>query len=159
MKDFFANLLTPAILLAAVVMFFSLQGCGGADSGPERAKVSGKLTVQGQPVPGVEVNFLNPEHPNYGSYAVTDAEGHFELKVGAVPGENKIFFSKLQGSQVALNSDEGIDAGQLEAMAATATKRSKNKPEQVIPAEYTDASSQLTFVVPENGTDEANFDI
>lgn len=159
MKDFFANLLSPAILVAAVILFCSLQGCGGSDAGPERASVSGKLTIKGKPVPGVEVNFLNPEYPNYGSYAVTDSEGNFQLKVGAVPGENKIFFSKLQSGEIELNPDEGMDSGQLEAMAASAPKRKKDKPEQLIPAEYADASSTLTFVVPENGTDEANFDI
>ncbi len=148
----------PLTLLSVSIFFV---GCGGGSNGPPRASVSGKVTIDGEPVEGVEVNFLNPEFPNYGSFAKTDAEGNYKLVQGAVPGVNTIFFSKVEGGDMALNPDEGIDAGQLEAMSVgnNGGQSSVELPKQIIPEEYTDPSSKLTFPVPDGGTSDANFDL
>ncbi|HEX5102842.1 MAG TPA: hypothetical protein VFV87_03475 [Pirellulaceae bacterium] len=70
-----------------------LTGCG---SGIDTATVRGKVTLGGQPVPNVIVNF----QPENGRPAVgqTDASGNYELSTissgdGAVPGMHKVSFS------------------------------------------------------------------
>lgn len=159
MKDFVANLLSSLLILTALGLFVFLQGCSGSADGPPRAIVSGQLTIDGKPVAGVEVNFVNPDFPEHGSYGVTDSEGRYELSVGAVPGLNKVYFSKLNLNGVDLNPEEGMDMGQLEAMSVSPAKKKVETPEQVIPEEYRETESKLTISVPDHGTDEANFEI
>lgn len=136
-------------------------GCGGSDEGPPRASVSGKLTIDGKPVPGVDVNFVHPDHPQHGSYAKTDEEGNFRLVQGAVVGVNTVFFSKVTGDLSLTDEEGGMDAGQLEAMAEGNPQAAKGGPkiEQIIPPEYATSASKLTFNVPEGGTDSANFEL
>jgi hypothetical protein len=138
-----------------------LLGCGGGDDGPPRASVSGKLTIDGKPVEGVDVNFVHPDHPQHGSYAQTDAEGNFRLVQGAVVGVNTVFFSKVSSDMAMTDAEGGMDAGQFEAMAEGNPQNVKGGPkiEQVIPPEYATSASKLTFNVPEGGTDSANFEL
>jgi len=87
------NLQKPFVVtLAFVTLLMLCLGCGGGSEGPPRAPVAGKLTIDGKPVEGVEVHFLNPDFSEHGSFAVTDAEGAFRLVQGAVPGTNTVFF-------------------------------------------------------------------
>ena len=53
------------------------SGCGG--SGIPTAPVSGTITLNGQPAPGVEVTFV-PKAKMRPSVAVTDAEGYYEAQ-------------------------------------------------------------------------------
>ena len=151
------NAIRSAIAIAIVVL---VVGCGGAASGPARAPVSGKLTIGGKAVEGVEVHFVNPEYPQHGSFAVTDSDGGFKLVQGAVPGSNTVFFSKIEGEGMVTNPEEGMDAGQFEAMASAAKgKAAEPVAKQVIPSEYATSASKLTFVVPQSGADDAVFDL
>lgn len=73
MKILFLNILP----LFAVVL--AVAGC---DRGPELATVSGKVTLNGQPLDEIRVDFLpDPEKGNVAdtSTAQTDAEGRFVL--------------------------------------------------------------------------------
>jgi hypothetical protein len=138
-----------------------LLGCGSGDDGPPRASVSGKLTIDGKPVPGVDVNFVHPDFPQHGSYAKTDEDGNFRLVQGAVVGVNTVFFSKVTGDTAMTDEEGGMDAGQFEAMAEGNDQIAKQGPkiEQVIPPEYATSQSKLTFNVPEGGTNSANFEL
>jgi hypothetical protein len=53
-----------------------VAGCG--QSGPEVAPVSGRITVDGQPMENVDVVF-QPEDSRSPSYGRTDKDGHYTL--------------------------------------------------------------------------------
>lgn len=151
-----------AVMTSLVLLGLAgLLGCGGGDDGPPRASVSGKLTIDGKPVPGVDVNFVHPDYPQHGSYAMTDEEGNFRLVQGAVVGTNTVFFSKVTGDTAMTDEEGGMDTGQFEAMAEGNTQNAQAGPkiEQVIPPEYATSASKLTFNVPEGGTSSANFEL
>lgn len=81
-----------------VVALFSsvclMIGCGGGVDRPDLATVSGTVTVDGQPMKRVHVQF----HPVAGgrpSSGVTDDAGKYELAftpdaMGAMPGQNRV---------------------------------------------------------------------
>lgn len=131
---------------------FLLAGCGEARTGPETVPVSGTLTVDGKPVEGAKVTFV---HETFAAFGKTDASGKFELAPGAVPGENKVVFSKWEGGPG--GEEEGFDDEQLRMMAESGAP---DAPKQIIPQQYTnEATTTLTFSVPEDGSTEANFDL
>jgi hypothetical protein len=59
--------------LTLTALMASLGGCG---SGPEIVPIEGTVTHNGEPVPNVRIYFVPDGRP---SWAVTDANGHFEL--------------------------------------------------------------------------------
>ncbi len=68
-------------------------GCGGA-SGPPLGKVSGTITLDGQPLAGASVSF-SPMDGGRSSTGVTDSSGHYSLeysldKSGALVGEHEV---------------------------------------------------------------------
>lgn len=80
-----------ALGLAAIL----LAGCGGP--GVDTGSVKGKVTVAGQPVKGILVNFT-PEAGGRPATGVTDEAGNFTLSTfssgdGAIPGKHKVSFS------------------------------------------------------------------
>jgi hypothetical protein len=138
------------------VISLAAAGCGGP-SGPKTVPVSGTVYLDDQPVVGVAVNFISAKHAGFGK---TDSQGRYELVQGAVPGENKVTFSKMEGGKIALDPEAGVDEGQLEAMAAAegGSGAGPNAPRQLIPPDYTDpAKTPVTFTVPEGGTTSADF--
>lgn len=83
MKPTYAHPL--GLLLLVVPMAMLLTGCGGNDSGLYR--VEGRLTHDGEPIPEMNIIFVPEDtgiHPE--SYATTDAQGQFEMKVVSTPG-------------------------------------------------------------------------
>ena len=82
-----------AMLLAAATAITMVGGCaGGADSGPPRARVSGKITLDGLPVTGGEIRF----RPAKGAETSTliSADGTYRidfLNDSPVVGPNKVF--------------------------------------------------------------------
>ncbi len=75
--------LLPLCLIVPLAV--TLTACGGDDSGLYQVK--GQLTHNGEPIPEMNIVFVpedtmaNPE-----SYATTDDQGRFEMKVVSVPG-------------------------------------------------------------------------
>ena len=53
-----------------------LSGCG--DKGPEVARVSGRVTLDGAPLAGARIQF-QPEASGSPSYGATDPDGHYVL--------------------------------------------------------------------------------
>ncbi len=73
------------LLLAIVPMALAFTACGGNDSGLYQVK--GQLTHEGEPIPGMKVYFIPEDTANHPeSYATTDEEGRFEMKVVNTPG-------------------------------------------------------------------------
>lgn len=142
-----------------VLTSMSLCGCGGGgNSGPKTVAVSGVVTLGGKPLAGAEVHFGK----NFTGFGKTNTEGKYELVQGAVPGDNKIIITKIEGGEgLVMDSEAGMDAEQLRAAASdrTAKKADAAKiPKEVVPAEYSDpAKSKLSFPVPESGAVTADF--
>lgn len=73
----------------------ALVGCG--DGGPPRGYVTGKVTLDGDPVEYATVTF-SPEGKGAPSYGITDAAGQYELKYtddkyGALLGKHRVTIS------------------------------------------------------------------
>lgn len=129
------SLLAVALPLAA--------GCGPAGVVP----VSGRVTLNGQPLANVHVSFQpiaagTEVNPGGGSYAFTDADGRFTLRLvegdapGAVVGKHRVEITPR-------NVDDDRDRRGKGAVTG-------------VPAKY-NRHSDLTFDVPRGGTDQANF--
>lgn len=116
---------------------------------PAVVPVSGKVTMDGEPLAHVIVTFRpmsSKDNPNPGrsSSALTDNDGRFSLAIGpkqtgATVGKNAVTI------YTALTGDEPPGAG-----SKRKAKREK------IPKQY-NVESTLTFEVPRGGTAEANF--
>lgn len=92
--------------LLSLVAFAGLTGCGGgADTGPPRYPVTGKLTNGGSPVSGVIVSFESAS--GYSATDTTDSEGKFSLQ--AVEGDHTVVLL-LDDSGAA--GEEGSDGGE-----------------------------------------------
>lgn len=137
------------VLLAATVL---LAGCGKAPY--DTASVSGRVTVNGQPVPKAAVMFQpiatgGKNNPGPGSYGVTDADGRYTLKLvgletgGAVVGKNKVRIE---------NYTEPGDPSDDRPMKRV-------KPTVPIPLKYNRGEAILEFDVPAGGTDKADFEL
>ncbi len=109
-----------------------LSGCDGAPKDlPKLGTVTGKVTLDGQPLPNAAIQFeAEKSRP---SSAITDAQGKYELD----------FNGALKGAAIG-NHKVRITTGK-------ADQREK------LPAKY-HAQSQLTAVVKE-GKNEINFDL
>lgn len=84
-------------LLMGFAAMLLLAGCGAAD-GPELARVSGTVTLNGEPLPHAVVQF-QPTGPQ-GSYSAarTDESGFYELRFtrdrsGAIIGTHRVSIS------------------------------------------------------------------
>ena len=143
-----------ATAIAFATTLLSNAGCNRGPTIPPTESVSGTVTLKGKPVGDVEVYFVSDRMVAFGK---TDAQGHYDLVQGAVAGENKVYFSKIEGGNPAFQMQEGMDDYQLQ-MAAAAGGKKFSPPKQVIPTEYSNASApKLNFLVPDGGTDSADF--
>ncbi len=80
------------LLVLAAVTCLSL-GCGGGD-GPQLGSVTGTITMNGVPVPGVNVTFI-PQDKGSPSYGGTDQNGKYRLlfnqhRTGAQLGKHNV---------------------------------------------------------------------
>lgn len=134
-----ALLLTPLPLL--------LAGCGGP---PPMGTVSGMVTLDGKPLPDVEVQFLpDPEQDTRGATArcYTDEQGRFALrserhqKDGALVGTHRVVF---------------IDIAALPNPIGQAEPPKKNR----VPSAYTDPNqTPFRAVEVKPGDQTLNFDL
>jgi hypothetical protein len=131
---------------AAAYMSASL-GCESKPHG--LAPVSGIVTLDGQPVSGVRVTFQpsgrDTDNPGPGSSAFSDASGRYELKTvrgddGAIPGLHTVRILNPEPEKA--GSDDGPGPPRKE----------------IVPRRY-EVSTDLTFDVPPDGTDAANFEL
>src|SRR5688572_13166163 len=130
------------VVLIPVAICLSVAGCGRISN---VVPVSGKVTVDGQPLANVAINFgplTGGMDGAYAAYGKTDADGRYTLKLvdngqpGATIGKNR----------VTLN--ESFDAPVSDGAAA--------KVQFKLPPTARDGTMQ--FDVPPSGTDAANFE-
>ena len=97
-------------------MLLSLLGCGAADNIP-KADISGVVTLDGAPLAGVSVHFIN-EETGFAGFGKTDSEGRYSLVQGAAVGSNRVIFEKFnKPAGFDEDPESGMDEGQLEAMS------------------------------------------
>jgi hypothetical protein len=125
----------------------------GCNSGPKFAPVSGKVTMNGKPLAGAFVSFQpittdgSAKAPAPGSSGKTNANGEYTLKVstgedGAWVGRHKVM---IEAHSEQVESDARPPRGGWPLV---------NK----VPPQY-NTESTVTFDVPPEGTNQANFEI
>lgn len=75
-------------------------GCGGT-TGPELAEVYGKVSLDGQPLAKVSLQFIPDGESGSPSYGVTNAEGEYELlfsaeRSGAMVGRYQVEIQPIE---------------------------------------------------------------
>lgn len=125
-----------------------LCGCSSGDRA--LAPVTGKVTLDGKPLSGGGVTFqpiaaAGSTSAGRGSVAYCDGEGNFTLKTidghpGAVVGAHRV---RIYGPRNKIASADDTSSG------ATA---------EIVPAIY-NIQSTLTFDVPVDGSDDADFEL
>lgn len=156
-------------LFVVIIQFASvllIAGCSGA--GGTIAPVSGKVTMDGKPVAGLEVVFSplaveGNSSPGPWSNAVTDADGSFKLKTrhgktGALIGKHEVIFeypdladeAELKANVKEAESKE--EAAELRAALAELRKQLKERPR--IPR-----SANREIEVPKEGIEPCNFEL
>lgn len=133
-----------------LLVLLTAIGCGGKPY--QLAQVSGKVTLDGVPLPNASVTFVpmaSKENQNPGPTAQgkTDAGGRFKLDVdpatpGAVVGKCRIYITTVISEPTAADRDAG------------GVPKIKDK----VPPRY-NIQTELTFDVPAGGTDQANFEL
>ena len=139
------------------LVFFSLHGCGS--SAPGTVPVSGTVKLDGEPLEGAEVFFLTDEE---GWSAKTDKDGYFQFSSGTKPLKFRVSISKFEGKGVVLDPAAGMDEGQLMAMQMSdpSGKAVASVAKQLVPDKYSSrTATELTFMVPLGGTQNADFDL
>lgn len=131
-----------ACALLACIFAASLTGCG---TSVNVVPVSGRVMVDGQPLPNVAVNFAPLTGGLDGamaSYGKTDAEGRYTLKLV----DNGRRGAMVGNSRVTLN--ESSQGGESDGAAPRVNFR--------LPPTARDGT--LRFEIPEGGTDAADFE-
>jgi hypothetical protein len=130
-----------AFLLIPALTVLLVAGCSAGKPG---VPVEGMVTLDGQPMANVQVLFDQPETKSSNAYlGKTDEQGRYALKPvgrdqsGAAPGSYRV----------------SLTTAFLEAGARDDTPL----PPERIPPKYRDG--KLKYDVPENGTNEANFEL
>lgn len=130
-------------MLCAFAGVALITGCGGDNTDPRRVPLSGKVTLNGDPLVGADIRFFNDED-DVGM--LTGEGGIYGIPIGALPGDYKVTISKLEGME---NVPEGL---------AVAPDPRINK--ELLPPQFSSpTNTQLKFTVPPEGTDAANFDL
>ena len=138
-----------------IVLLVTVAGCS---DGRQAVPVSGKVTLNGEPLEDIRVYFQpqatssgttgkkGPPEAGPGSYGLTDAEGKFTLRFsdtndeGAIVGTHTVLLSDKQAEGA-----EDADAGEIEA------------PPSRLPPSL--ARQPLTFEVKSDSENQANFEL
>jgi hypothetical protein len=136
------------LLSACLTVLVVLAGCANEPTrdGPELAKVTGTITLDGEPVEGAHIRF-SPEAGGPAAFAVSDRRGRYELRTfdpgdGAVPGKYGISATK----EVTEAGMEFDSQAELEAYVKEHGERPpKGETVSVLPEKYSSpGTSELT---------------
>lgn len=160
--------------LGSVLALSIVVGCSSSDY--ELAPVSGIVTLDGNPLSGVEVVFSpmgsrEDGNPGPWSKGTTDVDGRFTLttqnnKKGAVVGKHRVGISAgaVDEDAVIVEVDRAVDAAngnlspeEVANVEAKAIAKSMDNAKR-LPSKY-DLNSTLEFAVEKGGTDAANFEL
>lgn len=155
------KLSTLSAVVAVGILSVTLVGCGGGGADlPDLGAVSGKVTMDGQPLAGATVIFTPSSGPG-SSTGVTNEAGEYTLvfrqAVGAVIGNHKVSISKLNSGDPSLHDQQagtGPDAPAAPAAGGGSGGHGQSSgdagvtrdPAETIAAKYND-STELTAEV------------
>lgn len=141
----------------------ALVGCG---DGLNVAPVSGVVTLDDQPLGGASITTQpigqGTRTPGPGSFATTDAQGHFELELvkparkGAIVGQHRVMISQPTGDSARQGPQKSAD-GSYEFWTDAPRSRQQMAAAAAWPTEFTNGSQTLD--VPAGGTDQARIDL
>lgn len=157
------------LLLATSI---ALNGCNNP-AGVPPIPVKGRVLINGQPAPNIEVIFTDAQDRSKSSTGMTGADGAYQLTTvkindGARPGKYKVVFNDADAvaptaTPKPKTSDEGFpdssDPNYLEAMKKASDPSANAGKEPRFPAKYSDpaATSLEREVAP--GQQEFEFEI
>ncbi len=147
----------PRLAAGVMLLLPLLAGCGSSEY--TAVPVSGRVTLDGKPLPDVGIVFVpiskERERPNIGpgSLGRTDAEGRFTLQTvrgdaGAVPTEHIVRMAPAA-------SPSDLDRPEDFTPEGSSPPKPAGRP-PALPRQALDGT--LRFEVPATGTDQANFD-
>lgn len=139
----------PALCLTAV----SLIGCNRADPNlPPLVPVSGKVTLDGQPLSNAEITFVPVGNtPGDGAFGRSDPNGAYRVTYlrGGRPGTPAGEYRVTIGRRLMPDGKE-VPTDMAGSVASPAR--------ETLPAKYSDRQrSTLTAKIPEKGSTEADF--
>lgn len=126
------------IWLPAVVLGLTLAGCGAER--PQTIRVTGTVTLDGDPVEGAVVGFT-PEEGGRPATGTTDAGGKFTLTTfedgdGALPGRHLVTVSKTKTTGAAGEAAAGGTEGDMMLSGPPAAGGKEPAVEYLIPQKY-----------------------
>ena len=149
--------------LLLLIVFVAVAGCSQNTYPP----VSGKVTVDGEPVPSVTVVFTpvgSPSTPNPGPYstAITNEQGNFTLRTrrddgGAVPGPHRVgieYADQEKMRDLKFNLRQADDESKPAIQKKIDELKTLFKSRIKVPANVI-----YKFEVPKEGTSKANFEL
>jgi hypothetical protein len=146
------------IFCVAALLF---SGCGDSESSSVvTAPVSGKVTMDGQPLVGATVNYFTD---SFSTSDVTKEDGTYTLPTGAEVGQNTVYITKfIAPDGFSDDPEDGLDAGQaaaadFEPADEAPADKSSGTGEQIPPKFSDPDSTDLKMDVPEGGNARANF--
>lgn len=147
--------------LVGLVMM-GLGTCLGCSNGPSTdysklglVSISGKITLDGSPLPGAAVFFINEADRTH-CYGVTDNAGHYTLmlnseKAGVIPGEKRVEIATARNPLGNSGASAEGDGGAEEEDPDAAPKQSKN---EKVPACYnTKSKLKISVTGADNSLD------
>lgn len=164
-------------IVASVVAAIAVTGCGGGTDHPDTVAVTGKIIYNGAPLPKATVTFSPEEEGGFPAFAITNAQGEFELTSfdagdGAVPGNYKVMVSKMtevkQGDEGSTSEDPGAAYLAMERQGFNVHSNNPGgdnsykppEPEDVIPTRYKDKSkTPLKAEVKEGADNDFEYDV
>lgn len=147
-------LFVAACLLAACI------GCSGA-AGPQTGRVSGRITLNGKPLAGANVNFdLKEGKSPRVATGVTDSDGRYTLSTfgkddGAVLGKHVVWITMPQKGEAIDPNNPTAEYGQMMSGVAVGAKPDTGG----IPAKYTRKETSDLIREVKAGTNEINIDL
>lgn len=147
------TILSTALYLLLSCLF--LTGCSDGKIATE--KVTGIITLDGQPLEGATVNF-SPKTAGQGSpsYGVTDAKGEYKLQTllgnpdaGTTPGEYVVTVIKLEKSNTPPPALDGPSGPPPKV----------TKPKSLIPELYGAGKTTPFSATVKSGANECNFEL
>lgn len=119
---------------------------GCSSDGPELTDVTGKITLDGQPVAGCQVTFV-PDGGGSPSYAQTDAKGEYRLmftrnKYGAMLGRHNV---SLETRKLSAAEKEELRAAGEEVPADSVSIPKKYREDGALTAEVKSGKNKIDF--------------